>query len=454
MGAMTQISTSQHDCSDAVVIGGGPAGTTIATLLKEKGWRVTLFEQDHHPRFHIGESLLPMNLPILDRLGVLDDVRRIGMLKYAAEFTPGDAADRCQPFYFSKACDRSHPYAFQVRRSEFDEILYRNCVAKGVDARQGVRVRDVTFRQGRTHSVETVDDQGMRQTWETRFVIDASGRDTMLSRKLGLKRKNEDHQSAAIFAHFENVVRRHGRDEGNISIYWFEHGWFWMIPLVDGVMSVGAVCWPEYLKTRKTSTEDFLCQTIKLCPPVWERMLESRLVGKVRATGNYSYTSTRMYGDGYILVGDAFAFLDPVFSTGVMLAMTGGMLGAEAVDAHLRNDIEAARRLFAQYERRIRRAIRTISWFIYRFTSPALQELFMAPRGIFRIEQAIISVLAGDLFRKMPVRVPLAIFKAVYLTTSARKFPDTWSSYRRRRRNVGIEFRGGTLPEDQRVLSQ
>lgn len=453
MHDVTQIPSSRGDGIDALVIGGGPAGTTIATLLKEKGWRVTLLEQGQHPRFHIGESLLPMNLPLLQRLGVLDAVRRIGVIKYAAEFTPGQAGHRCQPFYFSNAVDQSHPYAFQVRRSEFDALLFRNCVEKGVDARERVRVRDVTFRPGRTHLVEAVDEAGQQRTWETRFVIDASGRDTLLSRKLGLKRKNDAHQSAAIFGHFENVVRRPGRDEGNISISWFDHGWFWMIPLRDGVMSVGAVCWPEYLKTRQNSPEEFLWQTIKLCPPVWERMQDARLIDKVRATGNYSYRSTRMYGDGYLLVGDAFAFIDPVFSTGVMLAMTGGILGADAVDAYLR-DPKASKPLFEQYERRIRRGIRTVSWFIYRFTSPAMQELFMAPRGVFRIQQAIISVLAGDLFRNTPVAMPLALFKAIFYLTFALNFSRAWASYRRRRQSASVEFRGGTLPEDQRALGQ
>lgn len=453
MNDVTQISSSRDEGSDALVIGGGPAGTTIATLLKEKGWRVVLLEQDHHPRFHIGESLLPMNLPILERLGVLDAVRQIGVIKYAAEFTVGQAEHRCQPFYFSNAVDQSHPYAFQVRRSEFDAILFRKCVANGVDAREGARVRDVTFRPGQTHLVEAVDEAGQPQTFETRFVVDASGRDTVLSRKLGLKRKNDAHQSAAIFGHFENVVRRPGRDEGNISISWFEHGWIWMIPLQGGVMSVGAVCWPAYLKTRKTSPDEFLWQTIKLCPPVWARMKEAKLVDKARATGNYSYKSTRMYGDGYLLVGDAFAFIDPVFSTGVMLAMTGGIFGADAVDAYLR-DPQASKKLFESYDRRIRRGIRTVSWFIYRFTSPAMQELFMAPRGVFRIQQAIISVLAGDLFRNTPVAVPLALFKAIFYLTFVLNFSRAWAAYRRRRQNVAVEFRGGTLPEDQRALGK
>jgi flavin-dependent dehydrogenase len=435
------------DRCDVLVIGGGPAGSTIATLLHEKGWGVVLLEQDHHPRFHIGESLLPMNLPILEKLGVLELVRRIGVPKFGAEFCPGDVEISPETIYFSDAMDKGHPYAFQVRRSEFDEILFRNCAAKGTAAYEGVRVKDVTFRPGLTHLAHTIDEAGTERIWETRFIVDASGRDTFLSRKTGTKRKNPLHQSAAIFGHFRDVERRRGRDEGNISIYWFPHGWFWMIPLADGVMSVGAVCWPEYLKTRRTTPKEFLWQTIQLCPQVARRMQSAQPVGKARATGNYSYKSERMYGDGYILVGDAFAFIDPVFSTGVYLAMNSALLGALVVDAHLR-DPRSSRQAFEHFDQRVRHGIDTVSWFIYRFTSPAMQELFMAPRNIWRIREAIVSMLAGDIFRDTPVATPLALFKGVYYLTSAARLSRSWTSYARRRRNVALTFEGGTTSQD------
>ncbi|MFO1154419.1 MAG: NAD(P)/FAD-dependent oxidoreductase [Rhodospirillales bacterium] len=441
---------ASESVSDAVVIGGGPAGTTIAILLKEKGWRVTLMEQDRHPRFHIGESLLPMNMPILENLGVLDEVRRLGVPKYGAEFCPGDHPGEPEIIYFANAFDKAHPFAYQVRRSEFDQILYRNARAKGVEAHEAVRVKDVSFGAGadNTHVVHTIDDGGVARDWRTRFVVDASGRNTFLSRKLNLKKKNPDHQSAAIFGHFDNVLRRPGRDSGNISIYWFEHGWFWMIPLYDGVMSVGAVCWPEYLKKRTCSPEEFLWQTIRLCPQVAARMQNAAFVDKARATGNYSYTSKQMYGDGYILVGDAFAFIDPVFSTGVLLAMTGAVFGAEAVDAYLR-DPSAAAPLFRRYERKMRQGIATVSWFIYRFTSPAMQELFMAPRNVLRMQEAITSVLAGDVFGSTPLRMPLAAFKAIYYFTYMMRLSQAWRAQKRRRQSVGVRYDGGTLPEDR-----
>lgn len=435
-------------CSDVLIIGGGPGGTTIASLLKENGWHVVLLEQGHHPRFHIGESLLPMNLPILERLGVLEQVREIGVLKPGAEFSPADRPHERQTIYFADALDKTHPYAFQVRRSEFDALLFRNSVAKGVLTHEGIRVKDVDFRPGHTTLVHTVDEEGGERVWETRFVVDASGRDTFLARKFGLKKKNPKHQSAALFGHFRNVTRRPGKDAGNISIYWFQHGWFWMIPLRDEVMSVGAVCWPEYLKTRRTQPEEFLLETIRLCPEVQERMQAAQLVGEVRATGNYSYRSTRMHGNGYLLVGDAFAFIDPVFSTGVFFAMNSATLGAEAVDAYLR-DPAASEPVLRRFDRGVRRGVRIVSWFIYRFTSPAMQHLFMAPRNLFRVQEAIISMLAGDIFRKTPIALPLALFKAIYYTLSATFFSRAWASYQRRKYNAALKFTGGTTPQDQ-----
>jgi flavin-dependent dehydrogenase len=433
---------------DVVIIGGGPAGTTIGTLLVEKGWRVVLLEQDHHPRFHIGESLLPMNLPIFRRLGVLEQVQRIGVVKHGAEFCPAGAGDRPETIYFKDALQPSTPSAFQVRRAEFDELLFRTCAERGVMALEGVRVRDVAFGPGDRHRVEARDADGRTLRWQARFVVDASGRDTFLSRKLGLKQKNPRHHTAAIFGHFRNVVRRPGPDEGNISIYWFRHGWFWMIPLRDGLMSVGAVCSPAYLKSRKTSTTELLWQTIGLCPEVRDRMAEAEIVEEARATGNYSYLSSKMWGDGWLLVGDAFAFVDPVFSTGVYFAMNGATLAADAVDAHLRDPATAAP-AFRRFEDAVTGGIRTVSWFIYRFTSPTLQRLFMRPRNDFRMKQAIVSMLAGDIFRDTPIRQPLALFKLVYGAHWLAQFPRAFASYRRRKRDVGERFSGGTLSVDQ-----
>lgn len=432
---------------DVLIIGGGPAGSTAAARLAEKGRQVVLLEKEHHPRFHIGESLLPLNLPLLEKLGVLDQVRNIGMVKYGAEFNSDTHENGVTTFYFAEAMDKTHPYAFQVRRSEFDHLLLRNAALKGAEVREGVKVTNVVFEQGRASLVEAQDETGARLQWRPRFLIDASGRDAFLSTRLRLKKKSPRHQSAAIFSHFDNVQRRPGQDEGNISICWFDHGWFWMIPLRDGSMSVGAVCWPEYLKQRDCSPEEFLWKTIALCPSVQQRMTEARMIAPARATGNYSYSSSRMYGPGYLLAGDAYAFVDPVFSSGVFLAMNGAMESAEVVDRCLRKP-ENERRLLARHQRRIARGIRTIAWFIHRFNSPVMHGLFMAPRNIARMQEAVISVLAGDFYRRARIGVPLALFKALYYTAATIQFRKALGFARRRRTNLHVKFRGGTTPQD------
>ena len=432
---------------DVLIIGGGPAGTTMGSFLTQKGWQVTLLEKDHHPRFHIGESLLPMNLPILQRLGVLDQVEKIGVIKHGAEFNSMSANSPRSTIYFKNAMDKSHPYAYQVKRCEFDEILFRNSQRIGVDALEGMRVRDIEWRSAGKHLVHVQSQSDERITWEAKFVIDASGRDTFLAKHFAIKEKNPHHNSAAIFGHFSGVDRREGEDQGNISIYWFEHGWFWMIPLRDGVMSVGAVCFPDYLKTRRNSPKEFLWDTINLCESARERMKKATLISEAQATGNYTYTSQRSYGNGYMLVGDAFAFIDPVFSSGVYLAMSSAELGADVVDGCLRNPGQAAKLLRA-HERRVRKGISMFSWFIYRFNTPAIHHLFMNKQNYFRIEEAMTSLLSGDIFRGTPVQRPIAIFKLLYYAAFMALWTKSRASLKRRVKNAAMVFKGGTTELD------
>ncbi len=419
---------SRH--SDVLVIGGGPAGSTAACLLAEKGWSVRLLEKARHPRFHIGESLLPKNLPILQRLGVLNAVQRIGMKKNAAEFNSTETPLNRDTFYFARAIDDRHPFAYQVRRSEFDEILFGNCIDKGVAALQGVSVVDVNLDQHGHKSVRALSDTGEALQFTCRYVIDASGRDTFLANKLKAKEKNSRHQMAAIYGHFQGVRRRGGEDAGNISIYWFEHGWIWLIPLQDGVMSVGAVCWPAYLKTRSTALPVFLQQTLQLLPELARRMQSAELLGDVHATGNYSYASSTMLGEGYLLVGDAYAFVDPVFSSGVYLAMQGAADGAELVDKLLLGT-EHGGRLIRAYQRKVKRGIAEISWFIYRFNTPVLHRLLMSSddaqqnKWQGKMKAAVISILSGDVYGNPKVSAPLFLFKMLYYLLSLKNLGET-----------------------------
>lgn len=430
---------------DVLVVGGGPAGSTTATLLKRRGLNVVQLEKDHHPRFHIGESLLPANMPILEELGVLEEVRGIGVLKLGADF-PEDG-DRYYTYHFARSLGKTPPYAFQVKREHYDEILFRNAQRSGVDAREGVKVDKVEIAQDRGCIAHATTEAGEKLTVQARYLVDASGRDTLLGNALKIKVKNQKHQSAAIFAHFKGVTRRPGDEAGNISIYRFDHGWSWFIPLSDGLMSIGCVCFPEYLKQRKGRTGEFLLDTLKLMPGAIERMADAEIVGEVRVTGNYSYTCSRMSGPGYVMVGDAFAFVDPVFSSGVYLAMHSGRHAAALVDEILRNPQQESR-LQRAYEKRIRRGVRVFSWFIYRFNSPVMRRLFASPRNVLKVEQGVISMLAGDVFDSGPVMRRLHLFKAIYAATGLAQFRRWWADLRERRRQSASQFTGGTTPVD------
>ena len=432
---------------DVLVIGGGPAGTTAATFLARKGWKVALLEKDVHPRFHIGESLLPMNLPILERLGVLGQVKAIGVHKPGADFPMRGDGDSVNVFRFDRALDPKFGYAYQVRRSEFDALLFDNALASGVDARQRTRVERVDFgNDGRPALVHARDADGNALAFLPRYLVDASGRDTFLGSRLKLKKKNAAHQSAAIFSHFRGVARRPGEEAGNITVERFAHGWMWLIPLRDDVMSVGAVCFPEYLKTRSGDNETFLMDTLRATPSVWARMAGAERIAPVHATGNYSYTCTRMHGPGWVMAGDAFAFIDPVFSSGVYLGMNGGEQAAKTVDAILRDPSREAAEQRAM-DRRLRRGLRYFSWFIYRFTTPVMERLFANPRNTFQVEQAVISMLAGDVFDNKPVLRRLRLFRLIYAFNALQLAPRALRGWLHRKRQVGETFGGDTLQE-------
>ncbi len=442
---MSSLPSSSRAATDVLVIGGGPAGSTIATLLRRKGLSVRLVEKDRHPRFHIGESLLPMNMPILDQLGVTEQVAAIGVRKLGADF-PTRNERGYNTFEFRRTLNPTPGFAYQVKREEFDELLFRHAAREGVDTLEDCQVASVAFdADGATATVR--QGQSANETLRARYVVDATGRDTLLGRQFDLKRKSRAHQSAALFAHFRGVTRRPGEDAGNISVYRFAHGWVWVIPLRDDITSVGAVCSPEYLKHKRGRGAEFLIETLGGIDNLSERLAGAELVGHLHATGNYSYACSRMAGPRWLMVGDAYAFVDPIFSSGVFLAMNSAVLAADVVEAALR---EPAREpaLQSAYARTIREGVDAFSWFIHRFTSPAMRYLFANPRNNWRLEEALISMLAGDVFRDGGVRKRLRLFKAIYFVTALGMWREQWRHYRARGAGIEARFEGGTTGQD------
>ncbi|HJU27051.1 MAG TPA: NAD(P)/FAD-dependent oxidoreductase [Rhodanobacteraceae bacterium] len=402
------------DC-DVLVIGGGPGGSTIATLLARRGWRVTMLEKTSHPRFHIGESLLPANMPIFEELGALEKLRELGRLKLGADFPRDDGS--YYTFRFDRALGGTPPYAFQVVREDMDRMLFRHARENGVDAREKVKVERADF-DGAGVTVH-VDADGAESQLRARYVVDASGRDTFLGKQLKLVERSDKHQSAAMFAHYQGIGYNPDDPGGNIiSVNRFAHGWAWFIPLPGGITSVGCVCKPGYLKMRQgASNEDFMTKTLAIVPGAARRMQDAKRVSPVRFTGNYSYTCNRIAGHRWILIGDAWAFLDPVFSSGVFLSMYSARQASEVVDGSLR-DFAREAALQRRYAKHMRQGYSRFAWFIHRFNSPVMKALFADPRNVLQVEQGVISMLAGDVFDNKRVLSKLRIFKTIYAIAS------------------------------------
>jgi flavin-dependent dehydrogenase len=433
--AAVSLAADRTNETDVLVIGGGPGGSSAAITLVELGHRVTVLEKARHPRFHIGESLLPANLPLLARLGVLEQVEAIGMQKWGAEFV-SKWHGRAQTFEFADSWDKSLQFAYHVRRSEFDEILIRRAAQVGAQVMEGCRARDVTYLPEGGVLVHGQHEDGREESWRARYIVDASGRDTFFGNRLQIKRRNPKHSSACMFAHFRGAQRYpEAKRAGLITIYWFEHGWFWFIPLADGITSIGAVVWPYYMKARNCELRDYFMATLAMSDELSARLKNAELASEVEATGNYSYECTRAYGPHFLMVGDAFAFVDPVFSTGVMLAMNSGIQGARTVDICLR-DPDRAPRALESHERLMHHGPKEYSWFIHHLTGPTMRNLFMSPRNVLRMKEAILSLLAGDIFGGSPIGPSLRAFKVLYYINTLLTPRRSLAAWRQRAINI------------------
>jgi geranylgeranyl reductase family protein len=377
---------------DVIVIGGGPSGSTVAARLAQRGRRVLLLEKEHFPRFHIGESLLPCSMPLFEELGVMPALQAHGFLpKYAAEFVTADGS-LTQRYAFADGLIPGAPSAFEVDRAEFDHVLLKNAARLGVDVREGAAV--TRFEIGHESAEVTVrDDAGIESRFSAQLLIDATGQTSMLAGKLGLREMDLGLKNFAVFSHFEGAERHQGKREGDISVVLVPGGWWWVIPLADGRTSVGQVGPASMLRGRKPD-EAYFHEQIAATPYLAKRLGQATRVAPVRTISDYSYVSRKLAGDRFVLVGDAGAFIDPVFSTGVYLGMVGAFRAAEAVDAALSAG-RYSRREFVDYETWVLKQVDTYKKFVKGFYKPEFVELLMAPSNFLDLRAAITSLLAG-----------------------------------------------------------
>jgi flavin-dependent dehydrogenase len=330
--------TMSHDV-DVAVIGGGPAGTTAATLLAQQGYRVELFERERFPRFHIGESLIPQTYWVLEKLGMLDKLRSSHFVKkYSVQFV--DQRGRLsEPFYFVDHKPHESSQTWQVRRSEFDQLLLDNAREHGVVVHQGTRVLEVLFDGHRAVGLTVQPEGGSERKVQARVVVDASGQSSVLLDRLGLREWDPVLKKAAVWTYWKGAYRDTGKDEGGTIVIQTQgkQGWFWYIPLHDDTVSVGVVASYDHLFRNRASKElaDIYFEEVARCPGLQPRIAAAQRCDIFRAQKEYSYRARQAAGDGWVLVGDAFGFLDPLYSSGVLLALTSSAMAAEAIASGL-----------------------------------------------------------------------------------------------------------------------
>lgn len=388
---------------DVIVIGGGPAGSTASTLLARKGFSVLLLERDRFPRFQIGESLLPYNNDLFERLGVAGQLMKGPFHpKYGATFITGDG-EVGYDFRFDRTLAPEYHSSYQVKRAEFDHLLLRNAIASGVDVRQETAVTSVWVDDPLRARVRTANGE----EHEARFVIDASGHGAIVGKRVGEKADVANLRKIAVFAHYRGVPRSRGREAGNTVIVVIRNAWFWLIPVTEEIMSVGLVVDRDALVASSLPPEEMLKQTIAATPWMAARMSAAERTTPVYARKDFSYRMRNIAGVNYALIGDAAGFLDPIFSTGVFLAMKSADIAADAVEARLRN---GSTRLLRRYERDITGALGRYFRFISNFYRREFLEVFLQPSERFGLLKAIIGTLAGDVFTSRRNRLRLALF--------------------------------------------
>ncbi len=378
---------------DTAIIGGGPAGSTAAALLSRAGRSVIVLERERFPRFHIGESLLPYSMPIFERLGLREVLDRTFLHKQGAELATA-CGERRVKFFFKNGFRLDHVYSYQVERATFDKMLLDHAATNGAEVREETAVEAVDFdSDGATLQLRGT---GENRTIRARYVIDASGRNTLLGSQFKLKRSYPHLNKFSVFAHFDGVTRDPGPDATLTRMIRGADRWFWMIPLGENRMSIGLVMDTADFKNLRRSPEEALTAALAEQPTIAARMENAERVSPVHSTGDYSYRSDKFAGDRWLLAGDAAGFIDPVFSTGVYLALLSGEGAADAIDLALRKPHRRASR-FAAYEQRLLGAMKLYLRFVDSWYTPEFAEVISQPTARFQLPGAINAILAGNI---------------------------------------------------------
>jgi flavin-dependent dehydrogenase len=387
-----------HQAYDCVIIGGGPAGATAAAILADHGRKVLLLEKARFPRHHIGESLMPQTYWTFKRLGILDKLRASAFVpKESVQFINATGKES-QPYFFTDRDPNEWSTTWQVDRDQFDQMMLDNAREHGAEICQGVGVKAVRFVGERATGVILADPHAGVEI-SARVVVDASGTSAVLARQLKAYNMDDRLKNAAIYGYFRNARRDEGRNAGATLVIQLPdgQGWVWFIPLQDEITSIGVVAPPSYLITgRNTAPVDTLMQELMATPGVADRLQDSTRVGEVRVCRDFSYHSDRMSGDGWLLIGDAFGFLDPIYSSGVMLALKSGEWAADAIhDALAAGDVSAER--LGQYGARFLAGMELLRKLVYAYYDPNFHfGKFLMTHPEHR--DNLVRLLIGDVF--------------------------------------------------------
>ncbi len=387
---------------DVIVIGGGPAGSTVASILSREGRKVVLFEKERFPRHHIGESLMTDTYFTFERMGLLEKLKASPFVrKYSVQFA-NPAGKESRPFYFFEALHHESAVTWQVTRAQFDLMLIEHAADQGVDVHQETQIKRVLFDGDRAYGVEALLKDGTRQQFEAPVVVDATGQSAMLSNKFGWRVRDPKLKKAVLYSYFKDAHREPDLNGGATLVLRTpkgSNGWFWYIPLENDITSVGVVADPEYLvQGRGQDLAKIFDEEVEKVEPCRSRLVGATRVDKIYSILDYSYRSTHCAGDGFILIGDAYGFLDPIYSSGVLLALKMAELAADSIhDAFRNNDFSGAR--LGQYQAKLDQGIESMRKLVYAFYNEGFSfSQFLRKYPEQRMN--IITLLMGNVFKE------------------------------------------------------